>query len=74
MRIVPWGVEPDHGSAWLDDTCTQSPTGRATAVAILSLGWVHASPGLAERRAVVQKNLADVPDKFEGSIVCLLVK
>ena len=64
LSIVPWGVEPDHWSVWLDDADAVSPAGRATATtAIFSFGWVHSSPELAECRAVVQKNLADVPDK-----------
>ena len=73
LSIVPWGVEPDHWSAWLDDTDAVSSAGRATAAAaIFSLGWVHSRPELAECRAVVQENLADVSGLiFEGSIVCM---
>ena len=65
LHIVPWGVKPYHGgSAWLDNTDAVSSTGRATAAAaIFSLGWVHPSPELAERRAIVQENLVDIPDK-----------
>ena len=63
LGIVPWGVEPDHGSMWLDDADVVSPVGRVTATAIFSLEWVHSSPELAECQAVVQENLANVPDK-----------
>ena len=35
LGIVPWSIELDHGSAWLDQADAVSPAGCATAV----LGW-----------------------------------
>ena len=66
LSIVAWGVKPEYGgSAWLDDTDAVSSAGRATATAaIFSFGWIHSHPELAECRAIVQENLADVPDKW----------
>ena len=55
LGVVAGGIEPDHGSARLDDADAVSPAGRATtAAAVFVLGGVHARPELAEGRAVVQ--------------------
>ena len=65
LSIVAWGVKPDHSrSAWLDNADAVSSAGHSTAAAVIFSLWrVHSRPELAECRAIVQENLADIPEK-----------
>lgn len=70
LRIVPWGVESDHGSAWLDNADAVSPAGRATAIGALDQPRARSVESLSKRICPTFLTIGLI---FEVSIVCGLL-